>query len=495
VTEHPEPNIENPLRRPRMHAAILAGKLAGAASRMLQRGGGTAIAGVVAERIDPRIVARLAPQARAGAIAVTGTNGKTTTSLMLSRIARAAGYDPLHNASGSNMMRGIAATYIDAASPGGRITNAARRLAILEVDEATLPAIVPAVRPRAIVFTNLFRDQLDRYGEVDHVATLWQRALTSSSPQPPPPASTASDTQPGGEVPTLILNADDPAVAHLGKATNARIIYYGINDTSVAADDIDHASDFRQCLDCGETLAYSATFYGHVGHWRCVSCGNARPAPHISARRVTLGDDVTALDIDLPDGSMRVALPLSGLYNACNALAATAGAIALGLPRDAIVAALEGFTAAFGRQERFSIDGRDVRMLLGKNPTGLNQVLRTLAARPGRKHTLFLLNDNFADGRDISWIWDADYELLQPQTERTLAAGARAEDLALRLKYAGYGADVPVERDIGRAIDAAIASTPPGGTLYVLPTYTAMLESREILAAKAGVRKFWQDGA
>jgi UDP-N-acetylmuramyl tripeptide synthase len=189
---------------------------------------------------------------------------------------------------------------------------------------------------------------------------------------------------------------------------------------------------------------------------------------------------------------MNIALPIAGLYNAYNALAAVAGATASGLPADATLRALEGFSAAFGRQERFNIDGRDVRVLLGKNPTGLNQVLRTIAARDGNKRVLFFLNDGIADGRDISWIWDADYEVVQPHTEWALAAGTRSEDLALRLKYAGFGDDVPLERDTSRAIDRALAATPRGETLYVVPTYTAMLEVRELLARRSNTAQFWE---
>ncbi len=460
--------------------AIWAGKAAAAASRVSGRGGGTAIAGLAAERFDPQIVRHLASQARAGAIAVTGTNGKTTTSLMLSRIATAAQLRPLHNRSGSNLMRGVAAMLVEEATIAGSIPDASRRLAILEVDEATLPAIVDAVQPRAIVFTNLFRDQLDRYGEVDTVAKSWERAL----------AATATDT-----APTLVLNADDPAVAHLGRGREAQALYYGVDDASAGGSSDEHASDFRTCLECGGDLAYDVTYYGHIGHWRCTKCDNARPQPSIRVTRVVLGDDVTSLTIALPDGEMKIALPLAGLYNAYNALAAVAGAIALGLPRDAIVTALEGFSAAFGRQERFAIDGRDVQVLLGKNPTGLNQVMRTIAARPGRKRMLFFLNDGIADGRDISWIWDADYETLQPQTDWVLAAGTRAEDLALRLKYAGFGNDVAIEPETSAAVARALAATPAGETLYVVPTYTAMLDVRELLAKTGGGRRFWEDDA
>jgi UDP-N-acetylmuramyl tripeptide synthase len=462
--------------RPRTAAAVIAGKAAGAASRLLGRGGGTAIAGLAALRIDPHIVRELVSQAGAGAICVTGTNGKTTTSLMLNRIAAAAGLAPLHNRSGSNLMRGVAAMLVEAASPTGDIPNASKRLAILEVDEATLPEIVRTVAPRAIVFTNLFRDQLDRYGEVDTVAEAWRRALAAASAET-----------------TLVLNADDPAVAHLGRDAHQHVLYYGVDDSSPGAESIDHASDFRTCLQCASDLTYDVTFYGHIGHWRCPSCGNARPKADMSITRVSLDAESSTLEIATADGPLAITLPLAGLYNAYNALAAVAGAIALGLPRDAIVRALEGFSPAFGRQERFTVGGREVRVLLGKNPTGLNQVLRTLAASDGDHRLLFFLNDGIADGRDISWIWDADYELLQPRATWTLAAGTRAEDLALRLKYAGYGDGVPVERETKPALVRALRETPSGATLHVIPTYTAMLEVRELLAKMSGTASFWDD--
>jgi UDP-N-acetylmuramyl tripeptide synthase len=458
-------------------AAIWSGKAAAAASRLLGRGGGTAIAGLVAERFDRDVVAHLASQAGAGAIAVTGTNGKTTTSLMLNRIAIEAGLRPLHNRSGSNLMRGVAAMLVEEASLSGRIPDASKRLAILEVDEATLPHAVRAVAPRVVVFTNLFRDQLDRYGEVDTVAKGWERALAAASPEM-----------------TIVLNADDPAVAYLGRSAPGRVLYYSVYDSTASIDADEHASDFRTCLQCGGELTYDLTFYGHIGHWHCDSCGNTRPNADVLLVEAQAASDGTNVVITTRDGShnLRFTLPLTGLYNAYNAVAAAAGAMALGLPQEAIVRALEGFTAAFGRQERFDVDGREVVVLLGKNPTGLNQVLRAIAARDGRKRVVFFLNDGIADGRDVSWTWDADYETLQPQTDFVLAAGSRAEDLALRLKYAGYGADVPVEHDAARAVQRAIDATPRGQTLHVVPTYTAMLEVRELLAKRAGARPFWE---
>jgi UDP-N-acetylmuramyl tripeptide synthase len=462
---------------PRASLAIIAGKVAGGASRRLGRGGGTAIAGVVSLKIDPRLPRRVAAQAGRGVVAITGTNGKTTTSLMLSRIAGDAGASPLHNRSGSNMMRGVAATLAAETSISGVLRNAGERLVILEIDEATLPEMARETKPSVIVFTNLFRDQLDRYGEVDTVARAWERALSELSGAPP----------------TIVLNADDPAVAHVGQGYAGKVVHFGIDDTSAAVDAVEHASDFRTCISCGAELSYSATFYGHIGHWRCPSCGNTRPQPEVRVTEITAGESSTSMRIETAGVAIDVELPLAGLYNAYNALSAAAGAVALGLPSAAIESALSGFSAAFGRQERFRIDGRDVQVLLGKNPAGLNQVLRTLAARPERKRLLFILNDGLADGRDISWIWDTDYELLQPQTDAVLASGWRAEDMALRLKYAGYGDDVPVERDITTALQRSVDAIPSGGTLYVLPTYTAMLTAREWLAKQAGQAHFWED--
>jgi UDP-N-acetylmuramyl tripeptide synthase len=489
-------------------AAIAAGKAAGAASRVLGRGGGTAIAGVVALRVAPGLVGELASQAGAGTIAVTGTNGKTTTALMLRRIAEEAGLRPLHNRSGSNMMRGVAAMLVDEASVSGSIAEASRRMAILEVDEATLPEVAREARPRAIVFTNLFRDQLDRYGEVDSVARGWGEALRAENQEPRTKnqGSGPEDFAPGGDLTplpplhvvgrgsartTIVLNADDPAVAHLGRGYAGEVIYFGVEDLGIAADAVEHASDFRTCLACGGELVYSATFYGHVGHWRCPSCGNSRPAADVRLTREVEGEDATALRMETGDGVLEVRLPLVGLYNAYNALAATAGALAMGLPGTAIVSALEGFSAAFGRQERFSIDGRDVRVLLGKNPTGLNQVLRTIAAAPGEKRIVFFLNDGIADGRDVSWIWDADYELARPETSWVLAAGSRAEDLALRLKYAGFGDEVAVEHDAAGAARRGLEATPSGGTLWVVPTFTALVVVGEVFGRRGGVGRYW----
>ena len=463
---------------PRTWAAIAAGRLAGGASRALRRGGGTAVAGLAALQLDPALPARLAGTLGHGSVIVTGTNGKTTTARMLAAISGEAGLRPLANPSGSNLMRGVATALLEATGPLGNVRDAARRLGVFEVDEATLPEAARALAPRAIVFTNLFRDQLDRYGEVDSVAQLWQRTLAS-----------LPDTT------TAVLNADDPAVASLAAHARGRVLTYGIEDTRVAQEHLDHASDYRFCLSCGAELSYTAAFFGHVGHWRCPSCGNTRPAPDVRATCVELHRlESSGLVLATPERELRIDLPLAGLYNAENALAAAAGALALDLPLDAVERALRSFRAAFGRQERFRVDGRDVLVLLGKNPTGMNQVLRTIASTGEPLRLLLFLNDGIQDGRDISWIWDTDYELIAERAAGAVVSGTRADEMALRLKYADLRIEPQVVRETDTALAAALAATPPGETLYVIPTYTAMLEVRELLARRGGARHFWEEG-
>jgi UDP-N-acetylmuramyl tripeptide synthase len=423
-------------------AAVWSAKLAARASRSLGRGGGTAIGGYVGLRLQPHLVHDLARQLGHGAVIVTGTNGKTTTSRLISACVSAAGLLPLANASGSNLLRGIASTLALAAGPSGSLAHASRRLGVFEVDEAVVPAALAQVRPRIAIFTNLFRDQLDRYGEVDTVASLWRRAL----------AGAPRDL-------ILVLNADDPAVASLGEGRD-NVIYFGVDDPTLDRGAIEHASDALNCI-CGARLTYDVAYFGHIGHWRCQVCGRSRPQPNVSA-----------VDVDLRDGrsvafrlvrsaeSRRIEMAIGGLYNVYNALAAAATATALNLPASVLDAALTA-TAAFGRQESFAVGGRRVDLLLGKNPAGLNQVLATLKLDPARQTALLILNDQVADGRDISWIWDADLEVAAIQFRRTVVSGSRAAELALRLKYADWDeSSLIVEPDIGAALDIALDATP-----------------------------------
>ncbi len=247
-------------------------------------------------------------------------------------------------------------------------------------------------------------------------------------------------------------------------------------------------------MRCERDYVYDALFFGHIGWWRCPWCGERRPQPDLSARQIELlGDESARLRLaGLDESEVTVELPLAGLYNVENALAAAAAALALGLPREAVARGLRSATAAFGRQERLSVGGREVRVLLGKNPAGLNQALHTIALAEGPKDLLFALNDDIADGADVSWIWDVDYEMLVGRARHVTASGRRADDMALRLKYAGID-DIVVERDIEAGLRRALARG--DGPLYVVPTYTAMLVARELLGGWASAGHYWEQAS
>jgi UDP-N-acetylmuramyl tripeptide synthase len=461
----------------RTAAAVTVAKVAAALSRRLGFGGGTALPGLVADAVAPGLASRLAARLGHGCVLITGTNGKTTTARLVRNIAQAAGYRPVHNHSGSNLMRGITACLIEATDARGRIPQPEQRLGIFEVDEATLPEAAAALSPRVVAFTNLFRDQLDRYGEVDSVAAVWRPAVAAL-----PPST------------TVVLNADDPAVASLADACRGPVLFYDVGDTSCAVEQIEHAADARWCPSCGREYIYSAVFYGHVGHWSCPGCGRARSPADIEATRVEQRpEDPLGLSLSTPSGQFDLSLPLMGLYNAYNALAAVSVGVALGVSAEAIQAGVASFTAAFGRQERMTVRGREVQTILAKNPAGLNQVLRAINAEQGSKNLLFLLNDDIADGRDVSWIWDVDFEMLAGQAALLLASGRRAADMALRLKYADIDASPAIEQDTEGALEKALALTPEGERLYVIPTYTAMLQVRKLLARWGRRPPFWEE--
>ena len=471
----------------RLTAALLAGRMAAGLSRQLGRGGGTVIAGHIVPRIDPTALTTITRRLRLGTVIVSGTNGKTTTTRLISHILRGAGVRPLHNRAGANLVTGLITAVVQQTALNGRPRA---DLGLFEVDEATVPAALRHVRPRAVLLTNLFRDQLDRYGEVHFVADLWTKALAGL----PPDA-------------TVILNADDPLVASLGADLEARqggspgpergrtLLRFGVGDVTAGTADVPHASDARLCPLCGAAYRYTVAFYGHLGHYACSGCGAARPMPDVEATHVELvGDDATVVTIRTPRGVLEARLSLPGLYNVYNALAATAACLALGQELDAIRRGLETFTAAFGRLERIAVEGRELFLALVKNPVGFGEVLRTILRPAGERHLLIIINDLYADGTDISWLWDVDFERLQGRVATAVCAGLRADDMAVRLKYAGVPTDrVVVQPDLRAALREAVDRTPTGKTLHVLPTYTAMLQVRELLRDEGHVRGFWQD--
>lgn len=462
----------------RTAAAVMAGRAAAVVSKGLGRGGGTALPGLVAERLQPALVADLARQLRRGAVLITGTNGKTTTARMLASILAEAGIPSLHNREGSNLMRGLASTLLTRATPLGRL-RAPDAFGLFEVDEATLPAATRAIQPRVMVFTNLFRDQLDRYGEVDTVAAMWREAL----------AAAPRDT-------TLVLNADDPSVAELAIDWPGPVHWFGLEDPAFATTSAG-ASDARWCRACGGAFAYERRYFAHIGFWRCGGCGRSRATPHTAAKDVRLALDNASFHIDSKgegDSASEVTMPLTGAYNVYNALAAIATARVLGVPPGAITAGLAAVHAAFGRQEVLTLEGRRLRLMLAKNPAGANQVLRLLEHVSGETplRIAVLLNDRFADGQDVSWVWDVDYELLAGSVTDCWTGGDRAADIALRLKYARWPAPLEVEPGAARLIDAILRDTQPGDDVFFIPTYTAMLDLRAELQRRGAAGHFWE---
>ncbi len=425
-------------------------------------------------RLQPDAIGVLGSRLERGSVLISATNGKTTTAAMAAGILERNGVRLVHNRAGANMAGGIASTLLAAAHGRGAIDG---ELGLFEVDELWLAQLAAQMSPRAVLLGNLFRDQLDRYGELETIADSW--------------AHTVRDVL--GADARLVLNADDPVVADLGRR-RAGVVYFGVDDDSLALPHMAHAADAKHCRNCGAPYLFEAVYLGHLGHYRCPSCGQVRPTPTVLATDVRLeGVRSARFTLHTPAGEAEVALPLPGLYNVYNALAAAALAHALEVSLEGIVAGLESTRAAFGRAESVTIGApdhpRELRILLVKNPAGANEVLRTLALQPGEHDLLGVLNDNVADGRDVSWIWDADFELLAGRIRVATCSGSRAAELALRLKYAGVMPDrIRVLPDLPAALSAALAETPSGGALYALPTYTAMLSLRELLSAGGKTR-------
>ncbi len=465
-----------------MTSTMLAAKLAlaravGAVSRV-RGGGGTSLPGKLLVKMEPTVIDALAGRLPRGSVVVSATNGKTTTAAMAASILQRADISLVHNQTGANMAGGIASTLLAAA---GRHNTIAGELGLFEVDELWLDRLAAQLHPRVVVLGNLFRDQLDRYGELDTIAERW--------------SATVSD---GGAAANarLVCNADDPLVADLGR-DRAGVIFYGVEDDSLALQGMAHAADAKHCRRCGAPYVFDAIYLGHLGHYHCPSCEQRRPFPTVLARSVRLeGVRSACFRLSTPEGDSEVKLALPGLYNVYNALAAAALAVALEIPLAEIVAGLEGTRAAFGRAETVTVAGRETRILLVKNPAGANEVLRTLVLEPGGHDLLGVLNDNTADGHDVSWIWDADFELLAGRVHSVTCSGTRAAELALRLKYAGVEPKrIAVVEDLAQALDRAAADyLDEGGKppLYVLPTYTAMLSLRELLVARGEASSSWR---
>jgi UDP-N-acetylmuramyl tripeptide synthase len=443
----------------------------GALSRRSGRGGGTTLPGRLLVRMAPDAIDRLAAGLDRGSIIVSSTNGKTTTAGMIAGILGAAGRVPIHNRAGSNMHWGVATALLEQSGDEG----------LFELDEAWLPRVAPHLRPRLLVLGNLFRDQLDRYGELERLADEWAELVAALS----------------GSC-EFALNADDPLIADLGRDRELRrragVTYFGIEDTSQALPELQHAHDAKHCRRCGSPYSYERAFVGHLGHYTCPNCDADRPAPDVAATEIELrGISGSRVRVRTPEGDLDLELPLPGLYNVYNALAALTAGLRSGISLQRVREGLESMRAVFGRVETILVSGKPVSILLIKNPAGANEVLRTLTLESGNGGIdLWLaLNDRIADGRDVSWIWDADFELLADGVRRVVCAGTRAPEMALRLKYAGWPQEaIEVIEPIEGSLDAAVSAAPD--RLFALPTYTALLELRTLLTHRGLAADYWQ---
>ncbi len=450
-------------------AGIAVARAAARLSRLVGTGGGTTVPGKVLSALDPDALDRLAERLPLGSALISATNGKTTSAAMAAEILSPR-MRLAYNASGANLVSGVVSTLLSARNS---------ELGLFEVDEAALPELARRVRPRAVCLGNLFRDQLDRYGELEHVAERWRAAVRDL------PADTV-----------LVVNGDDPQVGDLSRERAGGLVF-GLDDPRHARPALQHAADSKWCLNCGRPYEYAAAYVGHLGDYRCPACGHGRPPLDVTARDLELrGLEGVDFTLAAATGERRVRLAVPGLYNVYNALAAASLTLALGAELDDIQAGLERFGAAFGRFERIAVGDRGLLVLLVKNPAGANEAVRTLVTGGAPKLAVLALNDGIADGRDVSWIWDVDWEPLLAGLDRVLVTGERAAEMALRCKYGGFAPEaIEVVPELAGALDRGLELTPEGGELVVLPTYTAMLALRKIVSERGFVRPYWERAA
>ncbi len=462
---------------PRLSAALMLAKGVARGIQVAGRGGGTSAPGLVADRVDARLLTKLTDRLDHGVVTVAGTNGKTTTSRMIADLLEAGGMKPVHNRSGSNLVRGVISAFASQARLGGDPGGDA---GVIEADEAALPELLERVAPRVLLLNNLFRDQLDRYGELDTIARKWRPAIERLGPET-----------------TIVVNADDPTLVSLTTGIAARVVRFGFDEERHRLESLSHASDAAACRVCGADLAWHALYVSHLGDWYCPSCDNRRPDLDAVGSDIQL-HGVESLDMTVRDSddnhAIHVGVP--GVYNAYNVLAAVTVGRVMDVPMPTIISSMAAFRSAFGRIERVTYRDRALTLALVKNPVGFNEVLRMLTASTGGLEvpTLIAINDLHADGRDVSWLWDVDFELLADGEGMLATTGIRGADMANRLKYAGVAEDrlTPLSEEFESSLDAFVEHIPSGESGYILPTYTAMLRIRKILADRGAVESFWK---
>ncbi len=464
-----------PFGTARLTAALAAGKLAAKTGRALRVGGGTSLPGIVARRIDPAVLRKVVGASRAKKVVVCGSNGKTTTCRMLAALAQANDQRVTQNRTGSTLLPGVTAVAVNGASLLGTLDA---DVLVFEVDEATIRHAVPEIEPDVVIVNNLFRDQLDRYGELYSVA----RALETMIRGLPADA-------------TVILNGDDPLIASLAPDAVCRRLYFGMRTEDVGTQVPEHAADTIRCVRCQHDLVYAKAYISHLGAYSCPSCGYTRPPLDVAVTRAALdASGPSRIALATPAGNVEYALALHGLHNVYNSAGAIAGAIALGLDVANATAAFATLRPAFGRMEEIRAGDKTIVLCFVKNPISYNTTLRTILQRPGKKHILSAHSNAVTDGEDFAWLWDIDLEELTPQIASLVTSGTKAEELAMRFKYAGVPEDAIREiRDRPAALDAALSQVELGGTLYVLAGYTPLHELRRVMVQRGWVPPFWEE--
>ena len=447
--DHLDKGLENSMSI-RRTAAVLAAKITGYACKKMGRQGVT-WAGKIALKICPDILEQLSSQVRKDIFVVCGTNGKTTTNNVLCSALEAEGQKVICNHTGSNMLNGVVAAFVLGAKWNGRLDA---DYACIEVDEASTRYVFPAIKPDYMVLTNLFRDQLDRYGEIDITMNILEEMMR--------------------KVPYMkvIVNGDDALSAYLAMDCGNPYVTYGISKPvmKTAANEI---REGRFCKKCGERLMYSFYHYSQLGDYKCPKCGFARPKLDFDAQDVSVKDQLS-----FRVEGRQITANYKGFYNVYNILAAYAGIRTAGLGAEHFQEMLTRFNPENGRMEQFRIQGTGVTLNLAKNPAGFNQNISAVMQDPSPKDIIITINDNAQDGTDISWLWDVDFDLLGDESIRSITvSGIRCQDMRLRLKYV----DIPsmLEADVEKAIRSRIKDGT--GNLYVLVNYTALFSTRNIL--------------
>jgi len=465
------------LERARLALAISAGKLAGASGRFFHIGGGTSLPGMVARRIDPNVLKSVVGASKAKKIVITGSNGKTTTARMTAAIANATGRRVSQNRTGSNLLQGVTSVAVNFADIFGRLDS---DVLLFEIDEATIPLAVPEIQPDVVVITNIFRDQLDRYGELYAVA----RALNKMLEALPPSA-------------TVLLNGNDPQVANFGMNTRAHRLFFGLETMEVGTPVPEQSADIVRCIHCHHDLDYKVAYMSHLGLYRCPNCSYTLPDLDIAATSVQLAADgasPTHVTLRTPQGEMKLEIPLPGLHNVYNTAAAVGAALAAGFDLDKVQTALSHIQPAFGRLEKIQAGDKTIYLTFVKNPTSFNLMLRLIAQHPGKKHLLLAASHTVVDGEDFAWLWDVDIEEIADTIADAICSGNKPEELAMRLKYAEVPTNiVTMIPDREAALDAALKNVEPGGSLYIMSSYTPTQELRRIMQKRGWVKHFWEE--